>query len=327
MPLFDVPPFGSIGSEENTISYINALYTIELLRVVNIENADYQVAHQFGVKLNTPWKDDPQMTHEFLHEHQDELRYFLRTKIGRTVKKLLDGTELFNTEAYRPLPISPSEFNSILSGLDSLNRNNLMPRLFDMERDLGWSFNPDRELRHVPSNFGEIHVIDKLLCGVFDNYATTQEDLSLDSLKEKYGAYRKETLDNKVYACKCLMQQLYGEASDRTLINYNFWASILSVLYHSVIPQMIHPNRLERMYEKYILPYAAKSGSLAFGRKHSASTPEAAICHHLPILDCKYKEDTVLPHQYQGTAVAPNSLVEHYLVTQHLLEYIQPKAE
>lgn len=332
MPLFTIPPMGSIDSESNVVSYVNALYSIEILRLIDVENADYQVAHQYGQKLNTPWKDNPQLVHNFLHEHRDELNAFMVNKAAGVVHKLMKGTELFNTEVYRPLPISPNEFNSILSGIDSIKKNKLMSELFLLEERYPYSSNSPEfqvKMNHASSNFGELHVIDKLLCGVFDNYATTQEDLNLRSLKNDYGVYRKESLDDKVYVCSCLREDLKNAAfsGGRMVVNFKFWATLLSIFYRSVVPQNVHPNRLERLYEKYILPQAAKTGSLAFGRKFSASTPEAVLCHHLPYLDCEYKEDTVLPHHYQGTAVAPNSLVEHYLVTQHLLEYLQPTAE
>ena len=72
--------------------YVNRLFCIELLRYANLENADLQLAYQYGVRFNKAWKDNEELIHQFLHTHHAELRKFINYKLLMVVKKDVSKT-------------------------------------------------------------------------------------------------------------------------------------------------------------------------------------------------------------------------------------------
>ncbi len=99
------------------LQYINKLYLIELLRYVNVNNVDIQVAWQYGQEFLTPWKDDKYLVKDFLEHNRYNLRKYIVYKALLAVQKLLNGLEDFGTDIYQKVPMDPATRTSILSAM------------------------------------------------------------------------------------------------------------------------------------------------------------------------------------------------------------------
>ncbi len=307
------------------LQYINKLYTIELLRYVNVNNVDIQVAWQYGQEFLTPWKDDKYLVKNFLEHNRYNLRKYIAYKAMAAVQKLLNGLEDFCTDLYVKVPMDAATRTSILSAMNNMNNvTQFKSRLLDeylMELRGGVT----STVRYGHGNFSEFEICDRIMCALFNTYTEMYKDLDTCKAKHHYGVHRKELLDNRFYMCKKLLKEMSDiqfceMKKDNFYHNFGAWACLFSMLYRLVIPTEMHPNRLERMYEKYILRIPQAELGLSFARNFSDMCVEAVIGDKLPMLNKKFEFDTELNKEYSSYGIYPDSLVEHYLVTEKVLQ-------
>lgn len=321
-------PFPPMDKAPRTnLQYINALYCIELLRNSNVDNVDLQTTWQYGQHFMTPWKDQKELVKRYLHTHHHDLRRFVMHKLMHVVNKLIEGMELFKTELYTMTPLEPNVYNSILANMDNmLHVTEFEKRMFDEYRmDM---LKPNSTMRTVHSNFMDFEVADRILCGVFDTYTTLTRDKDTDTAKHHFGVHRHEILDNKVYLCIELLKKLYLRQIGELRIvdhpfaysNFGAWACIFSMFYRLVIPATMHPNRLDRMYDKYLMRHYDAERAIQYARPFSTLSVEAVALNKLPNLNPEYIKDTVLEENYSVGSTYPDGLVEKYLVSQFLVE-------
>lgn len=316
-------------SEENKtiVKYINALYLIELLRKFNAANVTLMTAYQYGSEFLTPWRNDINLTKEFLRTNRYQLQKYNIYNACKAVQKLLGLYAETGTELYTEVPMDPNTRISILNCLDNAkNVTKFRRRMFDESQLDLKLMSSESNVRYAHSNFSDFEIADRILCALFNKYTELNRDLDLDSTKMKFGPHRKEKLDNRSYMCLRLLQDTMDiqiQDLDRGIVYNNFgaYASILSMLFRLYIPACIHPNRLERMYEKYVLrmPYADQA--ISYGRTFCNVAVEDVIGDKLPDL-CKLKEfDTDLPTRNMSNGIDPDNLIEQYLITQYLAQY------
>ena len=316
------------------IEYINALYLIELLRYSETSRIDLQIAHQFAKASGAPWADSEDMLMKLYDEDKRNLYHFLNRKFANAVTKLLNGVEKTKSNLYTAVPLEPQLVNSIHAALEQHFGSNwkvdptienraleswlvLYPNFFDR-------FTTYTNIKEDFTAFTDLQVVDRLLLGVFDTFTSSQKDLNTEWMKDHYGPYRKDAKDGKVYV-RCLCKWL-SKTVERLKISSDAtfrcpsWSTVLSIIYHLNTPMGLHPDRLERMYEKYIRRNHHFAPAIQYARQFSTATAEDVIDNKLPEL-CPFCLPTnKVNSNFFITAVYPNSLVEEYLTTQWLLE-------
>lgn len=307
--------------------YVNRLFCIELLRYANLENADLQLAYQYGVRFNKAWKDNEELIHQFLHTHHAELRKFINYKLLMVVKKLLDGMCSFGTPDYHLVSLDPQVVNSIFANMDNMNHVTEFQKKMTMHYGLDVSkTTPPRQMHN---EFTDFEITDRLLCGVFDTYKENNLTVYSEKNRCRFGHRDVEILNNKTHLCfkclaKCFDIQMKDWYQNKLYDNFAAWASIFSTFYRLVTPVEMHPGNLEHMYEHAFLKHHDKcpvvAEALIYGSKFSTATLEAVADVGLPELCCEFESDTVLPHKYSIASVYPHSLVEKYLVTEYVVE-------
>ena len=325
------------------LEYINQLYLIEILRHCEVTHLDLQIAWQMGKLNDEPWIDSPQLVKTVMGTKTKDMYYFLNSKFAKAVGKLLKGLEGHNDEHYLKTPLTQALIDSIMSGFDQLmveikQTNNLgnIPNWFEYDFSIGSGneFEWGVPIRHDYSEYTDLQVVERLLIGWFDTYTDTYDDLDYAKARRKYGAARKEILDNRVYLCyKCLLDKykdiketVLGEGQARRMSGGDFyikcsaWACLLSILYRLSIPCDMHPARLDRMYDHYILTNPKAVKALQYGRKYGGCTAEQVIYDSLIPLECTYLPENLRLSGYSLSGTYPNSIIERYLVTQYLLE-------
>lgn len=331
------------SSLRNIIRYINFLYGIELLRNSNIANVDQMLAWQYGQCYNTPWKDNDVLVYKFFTEHKTELYAYNIQKFTALTNKLLKEIENFKTEVYVKVALDPQTVNSLAAGLQEVTTDNNLMRSFMSEAQVNPSLNATaqpRMIRHYRGAFAGIEVADRVLCGIFDEWTQNRPLLNTHEAKHRYGADRQDILDNRVYACTCWMKKQLLEALNVTSHPHTFaqafslytsffhlYASLFSILFRMVIPEGMHPNRLDRMYAKYIETHDKYHQYLCKARRASGLTAEVVAGDTIPLINKAYLENTVVcgndPEHHARflyTATYPDSLVEKYLMTEYLVE-------
>ena len=308
------------------IKYIHALYCIEALRNIRIDNIDLQVAWQYGQMYNVAWKDHLPLVESYFHNYKHELRMFLMHKVFGVMSKLVQGSTLFASNLYTQTPLDPNTINTIVTNItqlaeeDNLLRSFLSEHLVEVQKT-------DNITKHYRAFMG-LEVADRALCGVFDTFALKNKDQDSDHNKHHYGVARHEILDNKSYLCvewlkKCLLEgknQIWFN-QDNSISYYDhfgLWACVFSILYRLVIPLGMHPNRMDRMYDKYVMQHPRFQEAVQYARKYSALPLEAVIDTCLPKLNDELMQDTVLKQHFSVGVTYPDSLVERYLTTQYL---------
>lgn len=325
------------------LEYINALYLIEILRYCEVTHLDEHIAWQMGAYENAPWINSCQLVTSVYETQRKRLYHFLNYKFMRAVGKLLQGVENHKDEHYLQTPLNQALIGSIMSAFDQMTTEfkHMSHNWGNLDNWLAYDFTASLDLnrvvpvRHDYSEYTELQVIERLLIGWFDTYAEAYPNLNFNRAKEKYGVHRKEILDDRVYLCyKCLLDKYkdikelvqgtkHATATHSTFyVKCSAWACLLSILYRLVIPCRLHPNRLECMYEQYILSDHHVAKAIQYARKFSACTAEQVIDDHLPPLSCEYLPENLEYKKYSLSGTYPNSVIERYLVTQYLLEHM-----
>ena len=329
------------GEQVSIWRYINFLYCIELLRNSNVENIGMQVAWQYGQVYSAPWKDNNHLVYNFLCTHKDELRAFVIQKYNRLVDKLLAETKNFKSPIYLKVALTPHLLGTISSALQEVQTDDNLMRSFISEATVNGHLNPSasaRLIRHYRGAFTGIELADRSLQGYFDMYPGSQYE---QQHQHEFGPNRVEIFDNRVYTCICwLKEQLVKAAQSMRecqcfcklfeLYNefFHLYASIFSTMFRLVIPYGMHPNRLDRMYEKYFICHPDYARYLAKARMWSILVAEDVAGDSLPLVNCDYLNDTILADldpkkmvKFSYTVTYPDSLIEKYLVTQFFMEH------
>lgn len=302
--------------------YLTSLYRIELLRNANIDNIDLMVAWQYGQEYLKPWKDNPYLVEEFFHKHHNELRLYINARFLRIIQKLIDGLDIImKPSLFTMTPLEPEIANSISAGMDDIiSTGDFEKRLLDEYK--ADTSKPNSTIRVARGNFAGFEVLDRLLCGIFDKFPEMARELDDKKEKKLYGVHRHEILENKVYLCAGKLKQILGIqvgagccCADTLYTNLGAWACIFSMLYRLRVPIEMHPNRMDTMYDKYILRDCHAAEAIEKMRGYSTLTVEAVADDKLPQFNPEFLQDTVLKQRYSISATYPSSLVEKYLVT------------
>lgn len=329
-------------ARHNAVRYINFLYCIELLRQSNIACIDHMVAWQYGQFYNATWKDNNPLVFQFFNEHKKELYAFVIQKYINLTNKLLKELDNFKSGVYIKVALDPQLANSIAAGLQEVITDDNLMRSLISESQVNQMVDPEnyRFIRHYRGAFTGIEVVDRTLCGVFDTWVNTRPLLNNDATKQVYKAARQDILDDRIYVCTCWMKKQILNALDATsnahtfqqafaLYNafFHLYASLFSILYHTVIPEKMHPDRLDNLYEKYITTDPDYQKYLVKARRASGLCAEAVADDKLPLINKTYLENTVLNEndpnkdaKFIFTATYPDSLVEKYLVTEYFVD-------
>lgn len=306
--------------------YLDKLYHIELLRYANIDNVDLQLAWQYGQEYMTPWKDNSVLVEEYFHKHRNELRWYINSRLLRIVGMLLSGLEkIQDTKTFTATPLEPEIANSIHSNLAGFARTsemtNLLLRDFKCDITSGGSI-----VRLAKGNFSEFEVLDRLLCGIFDKFPDLARELDDKKEKKLYGVHRHEILDNKVYANIGGFLAAYASQKNSSFMNtgtlytnFGAWACLFSLLYRLRVPATMHPDRMDTMYDKYVMRHDQAAQVIEKMRPFGTLTVEAVANDKLPPLNIGNLNESVLKQGYSVTATYPGGLVEKHLVTKYLV--------
>lgn len=331
--------YQNVSQKEHIWRYINFLYGIELLRNSNIENIDMQISWQYGQEYNTPWKDNNILVYRFLNDHRDLLRAFIIKKYNNLLNKLIAEVDNFKSGYYLSVSLTPSLLQSISAAMQNIQTDDNLLRSFRSESLLSTSLNSaaTSTIRHCRGIFTSIELADRALQSWFDLYPESNYELQH---QHQLGPYRNEIFDDRIYSCICWMKKQMNTAiavnyTPDTHVNifklydgfYSLFASLLSIMYHTVVPIGMHPNRLDRLYTKYFTTDDAYIKYLAKVRMCSGLTVEDVADSTLPMINYEYFSDTVLKDftkrkmvKFLLNATYPDSLVEKYLMTQYFVQ-------
>ena len=318
----------------NIVEYINALYLIELLRYSETSRIDLQIAHQYAKATGAAWADSEDMLMKLYDEEKNKLYRFLNQKFANAVTKLLNNVEKTKSDLYTGVPLEPQLVNSIYAALehhfgtswkvDPTSESRALDSWFVLHPRFFGNHITYTNIKEDFTAFTDLQVVDRLLIGVFDTFTSSQKGLNTDWMKDRYGPYRKDARDGKVYVrCLCKWLSMTVDRLKRSqdcTFRCPSWSTVLSIIYHLNTPIGLHPDRLERMYEKYIRRNHHFAPAIQYARQFSTATAEDVIDNKLPEL-CPFCLPTnKVNSNFFITAVYPNSLVEEYLTTQWLLE-------
>lgn len=316
---------------KTVLQYLNRLYCIELLRYADVRHVDLHITMQYGRQFNQPWIDDSELARKYMHAHHWELMQYIKVRLHSVVEKLYAGMKDLTTNLYTQIPLDPAGRLAIVQALKELDDNDFGQRLKDYAT---WNMikylRGGQMMRPVTGMWMPFELADRLLCGIFDTYTMKDESFSNGDIKACRGPNRQEILDDPVYLCMCKINALgntfyQGALMDEISWQWGIVASMLSIAYRLYIPRCIHPNRMDRFYDKYILHHPDIVPALQFARKWRWLSVEAVAMDHLPEMPhtnmVNLKESTVLEEGFRLSTVYPNDLVEKYLVSQWLLEH------
>jgi hypothetical protein len=317
---------GLVNNDRSLVlEYINHLYLVEMLRRVDFKEVSLMTAYTFGMDSNAVWKNDPKMVETFFKTHRDDLTEYNKFKILCSVSKLDAGISKFDTPSFINIPLDPEMINSVLSCLDealNIHLCNEDAPVGDMA--VSRSVRTDRVKRPF-----DLELVDRLLRNAFDRTIEERKDLDNPSDKVMFGQHRHALLDHRTFFDAAQVKKIvdainkkYYRASEflLDLDGVRMMSYIFGILYRLQVPYCMHANRLDRMFEKYILTNDRAAEAVNYARKFSSlSAMDALSCHLLPLNTEYLHTDMFKNHRVVGT-YSTDSVVEQYLVTQYLLE-------
>ena len=244
------------------IEYIHYLYVVEILRSLSDSKITYKLAWQYGKETKSIWSGCPEMVNEFLQSHPNELASYGVKRINDLVTDLYEYLLKLSTGVYSDVPLDTGELNSVNRCITNLI-NFIPSSLNKLKSDRSF------DSKISGGDYFDIKLVERLLMNVFDSYTDKHRDLDTSEAKKKYGAKRHEVLNTSVY-CRCsnlfdLLSKFVNTKLKNIEINLccsksindnrniiSILASIASIFLHLRIPADIHPNRLDRLYDKYV---------------------------------------------------------------------------
>lgn len=305
----------NLGTSEFTITrYIANLLAIELLKQINFDNIDEAVSAKYGEVYNTVWKPYPELIKKFMMDNRQKLKVFVISEYANMVEWLYSEAKMLKSSSFHKLPIDTNTVNSIRSCVDSFIHNNEGSFGAGDVKIAGWN------LRSTSAYHSEIEVVEKSLCGIFDNYSSLAHLYNSEPIVDSYGNWRHEILDDKIHICKHSIGALRKEAgavSDNVIPKLKTHALLLSIIFRSFVPFDMEPDMVHRLYDRHIRKHESAAEAISYGRKFSAISPEAIIGDKLPPKFCfkKIHDPYTRPIRSQF-----NSLVEQYLSARYLVQ-------
>lgn len=332
--------------EESTtrvnLLYLFALHSIELLRKINVTEVDNSLAWQYGHTFDTIWKDDKFSITEFCEKNKNLLSSFIYYKAINTVRYLFKMTESFTSDQYQMVPIDQQFIRSVINALENCINNNTNLRDWCIANQMissHMSNNPIlKNSKTIPSQLADVAILDIRLRGYFNTYSEFNAEHNTEHFKEKYSTHRTEVVDNRFYIClnkinkivEHIHQTCHNNSSSlmsisksKFLLSVEQWSTILSTLFHLVIPTNMHPNNLDILYDKFVATLPEYTRILNKVRKYthlpietvlmSMTTPEICLpaCGHL------FTDDQ---HIHYNQSLQPDELTERYLVLYELIK-------
>ena len=291
----DFDKINHLADESLVLTYINSLYSIELLRATNVNEVTLVTAFDYAQSIGAPWKDSKEIAQYYVRERKNELIAFNKFKVREMILKLIDGLQKLESPAYYNIPVEPSIVNSIVGMLGN-NDVSLEKRV------------------------------------VFNTFTGDRRDLDTDTARRMFGNHRHEILDHKTYVNygkvkKDLMNLVYtGEKFEQFCWNnpkFNapaFWADYFKVLYKLRLPCCLHGNRLDRLFELYIQTNCKCGEALGKVRIFSSFLPVDVIGSKLRDLNPNALFEDQTRHEMSIGNYFSDSLVERYLITQYLVD-------
>lgn len=303
------------------LEYINHLYSIELLRNCNPRDITLMNAYTFGVDSNSVWKNDKTCVQNFLATHRDEIEDYNRARIICMLNKLNEGLPKLKSLVYTNVPLGAEDLNSIVNGMENL---------FSKKRGTIFPVDTTTKSTKVYANVPEydMQLMNNVLKNVFNSFTGERRDLDTRTLKKAFGAHRHEVIDaltyvNFDYVYEKLSKEIGRFLNGEILLNeftVKLIADLFGVLYRLRIPANLHPNRLDRLYDKYILTNENAAEAIQYARKFSLLDPmDVASCHLLQ-WDTSMIFNDILPHERSIASYSYRDLTEQYLVTQYLVQ-------
>lgn len=302
--------------------YINSLFAIEILRNANPNDVTLMTAYTFGVDSNAIWKQDKKYVQDFMHAHKPELVEYNNAKIICMLNKLNDGlTKLKSDILYTNVPLGAEDLNAIINGIENIftkKRGTIFP--------VDASMVSTKNIKVVPDF--DMQLMSNVLKNVFNSFTGERRDLDTRTLKKAFGQHRHEVIDGLTYVNFERVHDLLDKEISKVLngkielheANVKFIADLFGVLYRLRVPANLHPNRLDRLYDKYILTNDKATNAIQYARKFSLLEPMDVIsCHLLPFDEAMIFDD-IFPHERSIASYTYRSLVEQYLVTQYLIQ-------
>lgn len=327
------------SDEGVVVEYINKLYTIELLRNICDNDITYGLTWQYGKASNAVWKNDPQLIKSFQLTHREELNQFATNRIMNTCKDLIKYLPKLFTGVYSDVPLDPKELSSVYQGIENFIRQVGNRDAFTYERNIS------------RGNYSDLSLIERLVMNVFNNYTEKHQDLSIDPIKKRYGAKRNEVLNRSVYCNSSkifkLLEKLVSDnfnvvgrmfnCCPKHMIDnknaLNLLVTAISIFFHMRIPNSIHPNSLDRLYDKYIKRDGYNVDGIQFARQYSGCNELEIITDDCELLNgLQHIKDELNSSQVNIFTNEPivdrtntndngDNIIERYLVTKYLLCY------
>lgn len=303
------------------LEYINSLLAIEILRNCDPNQITLMSAYTFGQDSNAVWKDDVSCVKTFFGTHKADLADYNRMKIVCLLNKLNGGLEKLGTLLFTNTPFTPQEVNTIVNGLEEIypsddNYRTITPAKFMNYRN-----------HEVVNNF-DLELMTRTVMNVFNSFTGERRDLDTRTLKKAFGQHRHEIVERRTYVdfekiTKLVSRDIAAFMNKPESINKfstRFMADIFGLLYRLRVPGKIHPNRLERLYAKYILTNDRATAAIEYSNKFTMLEPiDVVSCHLLPFNE-KFVFNDILPHEMSIGNYTFGNTIEQYLVSQYILQ-------
>lgn len=329
-----------LTSDDSVVTeYIHYLYVVEILRSLGESKLTYKLAWQYGQETKAIWRDCPEMVNDFLQSHPDELNKYALKRVGSLVAKLFKFLPKLATGVYTDVPLDTGELNSVNRCIT--NMLNFIPSSLNKNK-LDRSFNS----KISGGDYFDSRLTERLLMNVFNTYTDKHRDLDTDVAKHKYGAKRHEVLNTSVY-CRCsnlfeLLSKFISEKLSKIETNFccaksindnrnalSILASIASIFLHLRIPSNIHPNKLDRLYDKYIKQNSSVVDAIQLFRQYSGCSALEVITDNCEILKgTQFVKEPMTKNDFYKSEISVRNVtnelgddnnIERYLVTKFMI--------
>jgi len=326
------------ADDSTTIEYIHYLYAVEVLRQLGESQITYRLTWQYGKEAKTIWNGSEELTRLFMQSHPEELTKYAMNRIAGLITHLYTFLPKLATGVYADVPLDPKELRSINSCLTNLL--NFIPNSINkIKRDISF------ESKISGGDYFDIKVIERMLNNVFDTYTNKHRDLDTDRAKHKFGVKRHEVLNAAVYCnfsklfdllkkfvtakLPTLLSCLYNVKSINDNRNVlSILASVASVFLHLRIPLNMHPNRLDRLYEKYLKTLPSTVEAIQLARQYTGCnllevvTDKCEILHGSQTITDPLSKNDYYREEPSGLLSKPevddDNLLERFLTTEIL---------
>lgn len=310
-----------------SVEYVRRLYMIEMLKNMDVNNIDLQLARQFGCEYHEPWAENRTLVKQFLRSHKPELRRYLGVKVWRVVNDLIKGLQSITPKDFFKTPIDRATANSICRALDNVvNETEFAKNLvqtYTARPGLGSDL-----VRMGKNDYGDFEVADQLLNGLIQdhyvNHAPNRQHY--DYRGAEWTATLGDALSGDyITKCfRCVMKHHKINLADwqksNLVYNPNAWGHIFSVLYRLFYPRSVTPGNLHQCFSNVTIGAGPGIAQLLLeARRFSACSIESVIDARLPCLDHEFMVEEDYQRD-QRHVIDSNSLCEEFLVLSVLID-------